>query len=90
MLAHDDPIELILDSLRDTLRNVSLIQLLGSRYDTFAFIMDTKLVREINSEYLNLVLSLKEARFLDVISPYFISFNKMISVHVVITGMKAR
>ena len=88
MFTHDDPFELILDSLQGTLGNVFLLQLLGFRYNTMGLSMDTKLAYEIDPDRINLVLSLKEAGLLDVISPYFVRLDKVISLHVIVTGME--
>ena len=79
--------DLVLDLPRDTLNNLVLIHLVGYRHWGFTF--EAKYVPEINHEHLNIVLSLKEERFLDVVRPCFASLKKEVSLYVMVTGIEA-
>ena len=81
-------LDFVLDLPRDTMNNLVLIHLVGYRHWGFTF--EAKYVPEINPEHLNIVLSLKEETFLDIVRPRFASLRKEISLYVVVTGMESK
>ena len=90
LLGIEDPLTSVLESLRSMLKELSLIQLIGYRYQRIGLAMDFRPLTEPCPEDLSLVIALKETGFLHQLSSYLSTLGRGVSMHLVVTGMESK